>query len=200
METYQGVKFNHLKVKENYTFDHCLTELNQLAYLFSQLGLTPVHPEGAYGNQSYRTSPSSFIITKSGMIPDTTLMPDNYCEIAGYTAKSTTFLTHGSSIPSSESFLHYDIYTNLPHINVILHGHSKLLNDYAQKLSIPTTEIFYDYGTKELAQSALDLARKEIVFFILKEHGFVALGSSIKETGRLVLDYYGQLINLIKTI
>ncbi|MFT5726697.1 MAG: ribulose-5-phosphate 4-epimerase/fuculose-1-phosphate aldolase [Desulforhopalus sp.] len=198
METYQGVKFNHLKVKNDFNFDHRLTELNQLAYLFSQLGLTPVHPEGAYGNQSYRTTPSSFIVTKSGMIPDNELAIDNYCEISGYTTDSTTFLTHGPSVPSSESFLHYDIYMNRPRINVILHGHSKLLNDYAKKLSIPTTETFYDYGTQELAQSALELARKEIPFFILKDHGFVALGHSIKETGSLVLDYYGRLINLIK--
>lgn len=198
METYQGVKFNYRKIKDNYTFDHRLTELNQLAYLFSQLGLTPVHPEGAYGNQSYRTSGSSFIITKSGMIPDNKLETDNYCEITGYTQDSTTFLTHGQSVPSSECFLHYDIYMNCPHVNVILHGHSKLLNDNAQKLSIPTTKTFYDYGTQELAQSALNLAQKEIPFFILKNHGFVALGNSIKESGRLVLDYYGLLINLLK--
>ncbi len=95
METYQGVKFNHFKVKNDFNFDHRLTKLNQLAYLFSQLGLTPVHPEGAYGNQSYRTTSSSFIVTKSGMTPDNELVIDNYCEIAGYTAESTTFLTHG---------------------------------------------------------------------------------------------------------
>lgn len=198
METYQGVKFNHLKVKDDFKFDHRLTELNQLAYIFSQLGLTPVHPEGAYGNQSYRTSASSFIITKSGMLPDNELISDNFCEISGYRSDTTTFLTHGASIPSSESFLHYDIYMNLPHINVILHGHSTLLNDYAKNLNIPTTETFFDYGTQELALSALELARKETPFFILKDHGFVALGNSIKETEKLVLDYYGQLINLIK--
>lgn len=198
METYQGVKFNHQQIKPRFEFDHRLDELNQLAYLFSQLGLTPVHPEGAYGNQSYRTSSSAFIITKSGMLPDNELTIDNFCEIAGYIPDSNTFLTNGRSIPSSESFLHYDIYMNLPHINVILHGHSTLLNDYAKILKVPATETFYDYGTQELAQSALDLAVKETPFFILKDHGFVALGHSIKETGRLVLDYYGQLINLIK--
>lgn len=200
METYQGVKFNHLKLSKTYVFDHRLTKLNQIAFLFSQLGLTPVHQEGAYGNQSYRTSPSSFIITKSGMIPDNELKVDNYCEVTGYTSDTTTFLTHGPSVPSSESFLHYDIYMNCPHINVILHGHSNLLNNYAYDLSIPTTETFYDYGTQELAQSALDLAQEGIHFFILKDHGFVALGNSIKETGCLVLDSYGQLINFIKTI
>lgn len=200
METYQGVKFNHRMTKESYPFDHYLDELNETAHLFSQLGLTPVHSEGAYGNQSYRTSPTSYIITKSGMIPDLELNVDNYCEIVGYIPDSTTFLTHGRSVPSSESFLHWEIYMNCPHINVILHGHSNLLNNYAQKLSIPTTKVFYDYGTHDLAHVALDFAQQGISFFILKDHGFVALGNSIIETRRLVLDYYGQFINLIKRL
>ena len=198
METYQGVKFNHQQVEPDYTFDHRLTELNQLAYLFSQLGLTPIHPEGAYGNQSYRSSPSSFIITKSGMLPGKNLKIENFCEIVKYIPSTTTFLTNGASVPSSECFLHNEIYTTLPDINVILHGHSKLLNECAKELALPTTETFYDYGTQELAHSALLFAKKDIPFFILKDHGFVALGDSIKSTSRLVLDYYRQLIILIK--
>lgn len=198
METYQGVKFNHQRLNHSFSFDHRLTELNQLAYFFSQLGLTPVHPEGAYGNQSYRSAASSFIITKSGMLPVRELLENNYCEVVGFDASTTTFSINGASTPSSESFLHNEIYTSLPHINVILHGHSTLLNDYAVNLGIPTTETFHDYGTQELAQSALLLARQGITFFILKEHGFVALGNSIKSTGDLLLDYYGQLITLIK--
>lgn len=197
METYQGVKFNHTRLKQRFDFDHRLTELNQVAHLFSQLGLTPVHPEGAYGNQSYRASENSFIITKSGMVPSENVDVCNYCEIVEYDDSTTTFLTNGTSIPSSESFLHNKIYTSLPHVGVILHGHSLLLNDHARELDIPVTERFYDYGTQELAQSALLLAREGILFFILKNHGFVALGETIKGTGRLVLDYYGQLINLI---
>lgn len=198
MESYQGVKFNHTRLKQRFDFDHRLKELNRVAYLFSQLGLTPVHPQGAYGNQSYRSSETSFIITRSGMIPSKNLDIDNYCEIAGYTRATTTFLIHGTSIPSSESFLHNEIYTSLPHIRVILHGHSPLLNDYAEELVLPVTARFYEYGTQELAQSALLLARQGILFFILKDHGFVALGKTIKGTSSLVLDYYGQLIKLLR--
>ena len=197
MESYQGVKFNHKILRQRFDFDHRLAELNQVAHLFSQLGLTPVHLKGAYGNQSYRTSKNSFIITKSGMVPSENVDINNYCEIIEYDDSTTTFLTNGTSTPSSESFLHNEIYTSLPHVSVILHGHSPVLNDYARKLAIPETEQFYDYGTKELAQSALLLAAEGVPFFILRDHGFVALGETITGTGRLVLDYYGQLINLI---
>jgi ribulose-5-phosphate 4-epimerase/fuculose-1-phosphate aldolase len=198
METYRGIKFNHQQDTPTFEFDHRLSDLNSITYLFSQLGLTPVHPDGAYGNQSYRTSDSSFIVTKSGMIPQKVLVVENYCHVIQFDKNTTTFISQGKAPPSSECFLHHEIYAALPEITVILHGHSNLLNEYAAKLGICTTEHFHDYGTPELAQSALELARQNQTFFILKDHGFVALGRHLNSTARLVLDYYGQLINLLK--
>jgi ribulose-5-phosphate 4-epimerase/fuculose-1-phosphate aldolase len=198
METYRGIKFNHLQDSPTFEFDHRLYELNTITYLFSQLGLTPVHSDGAYGNQSYRTSDSTFIVTKSGMIPQKDLGIDNYCHVLQFDKTTTTFISQGIAPPSSECFLHHEIYNALPEIKVILHGHSSLLNENAAKLGICTTERFYDYGTPELAQSALELARQNQTFFILQDHGFVALGSHLGDTGRLVLDYYGRLINLLQ--
>lgn len=198
METYQGVKFNHIQLKPTFSYDDKLTELNRIAYIFSQLGLTPVHPEGAYGNQSYRTPANSFVITKSGMIPETQLQTDNYCEIVSYDSTTNAFSTNGNATPSSECFLHNEIYSAFPEISVILHGHSSLLNDYTSQLNIPETTQFHDYGTMELAQSALELVQKDFLFFMLKNHGFVAIGPTIQSTSAMVLDYYGQLINLLK--
>ncbi|BHH83508.1 class II aldolase/adducin family protein [Desulforhopalus sp. 52FAK] len=198
MESYQGVKFNHIQRKATFTYDDKLTELNRIAYIFSQLGLTPVHPEGAYGNQSYRTPTDSFIITKSGMTPEAQLQIDNYCEIVDYNSTTNTFSTNGTATPSSECFLHNEIYSAFPGISVILHGHSSLLNDYTSALNIPETTQFHDYGTMELAQSALELAEEGFLFFMLKDHGFVALGTTIQSAGDMVLDYYGQLINFLK--
>lgn len=197
METYEGVKFKHRRLTTEFAYDDRLSYLNHSAYIFSQLGLTPVHPEGAYGNQSYRTSDNSFIITKSGMVPGKDMDPSNYCEIVGFDKGSNTFSSHGRSIPSSESFLHNEIYSALPSVHAILHGHSTLLNAHSTVLNIPTTSQFFDYGTIDLARSALELAKNNS-FFILKDHGFVALGTSIKTAEKMVLDYYQQLINLLK--
>ena len=198
METYQGVKFKHNQLSPTFSYDDRLTELNRIADIFSQLGLTPVHPEGAYGNQSYRTSTNSFIITKSGMTPEAQLQIDNYCEIVAYNNTTNTFSTNGHATPSSECYLHNEIYSSFPEISVILHGHSSLLNDYINELNIPETTQFHDYGTIELAQSALELAKEGFLFFMLKNHGFVAIGATIQDTGAMVLDYYGQLIKLLK--
>ncbi len=201
MEKYQGVKFQYRQMQTSFSFDQRLPDLNHWAYLFSQLGLAPVHVEGAYGNHSYRTGDaSSFIITKSAMIPKETLQADDFTHVVGLDESAHVFLTEGLCAPSSETYLHYVLYRSLPHINAILHGHYPLLNVYAEGLHIPVTKEFYAYGTPELAQSALDIVDRTTSFFILKDHGFVALGKDIATAGKLTLDYFYNLISLLKKI
>ena len=198
MEKYQGVKFRHIQKNKTFPYDSRLAELNHWAYLFSQLGLAPLHAGGAYGNHSYRSSETSFVITKSAMTPKEILQPDNYCQVVGFEEKSVTFYTQGASPPSSESFLHKSLYQSLPHINAILHGHCRLLNIHATALNIPVTKQFHDYGTPELAESAISLVDEFTRFFILKDHGFVALGEDIDTAGDLTLNYYAELIDLLR--
>ncbi len=199
METYQGVKFQYHRNKTTFSYDRRLEDLNRWAYLFSQLGLAPVHAEGAFGNHSYRTGDVSFVITKSAMIPAEVLQPNDFCHVTGLDESTTTFVTEGLSAPSSETFLHYVLYRKLPHINAILHGHCTLLNLHAEALHIPVTKEFHAYGTPELAQSALDLVNGQTTsFFILKEHGFVALGENIETAGNVTLNYFSELINLLR--
>ncbi|MGB3210543.1 MAG: class II aldolase/adducin family protein [Desulforhopalus sp.] len=198
MENYRGVKFRYHQSTTTFSFDQRLSRLNQWAYLFSQLGLAPVHDDGAYGNHSYRTGDSSFMITKSAMIPAETLQPDDFCHVIGFDEKTTAFITEGIAIPSSESFLHNAIYQSQPHIHAILHGHCSLLNIHAKALNIPTTKNFQDYGTQELAESALEVINQKTVFFILKNHGLVALGEDIDSAGKMTLQYYSKLIALLQ--
>jgi len=198
MEKYRGVKFNWQRIKSSFSFDQRLSALNRWAYLFSELGLTPVHPDGAFGNQSYRTGESSFVITKSGMKPEQALQQRNYSHVIGYEEETSTFLIEGEAIPSSECFLHNALYKSLPNVNAILHGHCTLLNSLAPQLSIPVTQTFQDYGTPELAESALELVNDSINFFILKDHGFVALAEDIDNAGKLTLKHYSNLINILK--
>ncbi len=198
MEIYQGVKFQYTRVATSFSWDQRLEILNHWTTLFTELGLAPLHADGAYGNQSYRTSPSSFIISKSGMRPQQHLNSADYVKVTGFDAANRTFTIEGSTIPSSESFLHNSLYDSLPAVNAILHGHSSLLSSYAKDLAIPETREFYDYGTPELAESALEVTDRNCDFFILKDHGFVALGKNIETAGNLTLEYYLTLIKLIK--
>lgn len=200
MEKYQGVKFKYHQEKTTFSYDERLPALNRWAYLFSQLGLAPGHADGAYGNQSYRTGDTSFVITKSAMIPKEILHADDFTHVIGRDGPSGIFLTQGLSAPSSETSLHYVLYATLPRISAILHGHCPLLNLHAEGLDIPVTKEFHAYGTPELAQSALDILDQTTSFFILREHGFVALGKDIATAGKLTLDYYHNLISILKAI
>lgn len=132
------------------------------------------------------------------MIPAEQLQPADFCHVIDFDATSTTFITEGTAPPSSETFLHNSLYQSLPGINVILHGHCSLINNHAATLKIPVTTQFCDYGTPELAESALALIDRATRFFILKDHGFVAMGTDIDQTGKLTLDYYSQLISLLQ--
>jgi L-fuculose-phosphate aldolase len=198
MEIYTGVKFKCLKCGSTFAFDERLAQLNTWAFILAGLGLTPVHQGGAYGNQSYRSGESSLIITKSGMIPETDLMLENYVLIERFDKQGGTFHTKGVSNPSSESILHYSIYREFPDVGAIMHGHSKLLEQYATDLAIPVTTTFQPYGTSDLAESAVDLLQSGTGFILLKNHGFVATGKDIDATGNLVLDYCATLIALLK--
>ncbi len=197
MEKYTGIKFGCKKTGDRFVFDERLELLNTWAFVLAELGLTPVHPDGAYGNQSFRTDGEAMIITRSGMVPQKELAADNYVLIERFDGDSGDFFTKGKSDPSSESILHYMIYRELPSIEAIMHGHSKLLEQYAISLGIPVTTTFHPYGTVELAESAVGILKTQGPFILLKDHGFVAIGTDIDLTGRLILSHYQNLIETL---
>jgi hypothetical protein len=196
MERYQGVKIDCRCLGSG--FDGCdasLALLNHWTFLLSQLGLTPIHPEGAYGNQSCRTGAHSFVITRSAMIPRESVLCEDYCHVVACDAESNNCDYFGHSLPSSETLLHHLLYHNHPWIGAILHGHSPLLLHHASLLGIPTTASRHPYGTKELAISAIEMVTPRTRFFILKDHGFVAIGSDLNDAGRTVLTVYSRLLS-----
>ncbi len=198
METYTGIKFKYEKTGDTFDYDARLAELNAWAFILAELGLTPVHTNGAYGNQSYRAGGNSLIITKSGMVPEETLAVDNYVLIERFDRESATFITRGNSDPSSESILHSLVYKEFPGVGAVLHGHSALFERHAAELAIPVTSSFKPYGTMELAETALDLLKRGSRFIQLKKHGFVAVGVDIAAAGKMVLGYYENLIALLR--
>jgi L-ribulose-5-phosphate 4-epimerase len=199
MEQYQGLKFTNRRRATTLPDDPRLARLNHWAWVFAQLGLAPSHSGGAYGNQSCRTGPESFLITRAGMQPAEKFQPENFCHVVSFSEAQSCFITEGVHPPSSESYLHYRLYQALPAITAILHGHCPPLNDYAEQLAIPVTPCFQPYGTRELAEDALALVKASgSPFFILCQHGFVALGEDIDIAGHLALDSLVRLIRMLR--
>jgi ribulose-5-phosphate 4-epimerase/fuculose-1-phosphate aldolase len=199
METYSGIKFSCTFASPDFTSQDSLLTLNTWAYLLSQLGLAPVHPEGAFGNFSARTGSHSFYISKTGMVPEKRFLAENFCHIIDYDLSLREITAEGRHQPSSESLLHAALYQHNDATRAILHGHCQLLGDFAGELQLPETDSFVPYGTVELAESAVAIAAQGSSFFLLKNHGFVALGQDVEGAGRLTLDHFGRLLDLLKS-
>jgi ribulose-5-phosphate 4-epimerase/fuculose-1-phosphate aldolase len=198
MERYQGVKIDCRCLGSRFDgIDASLALLNHWTFLLSQLGLTPIHPEGAYGNQSCRTGADSFLITRSGMTPRELERREDFCHVVACDAEGNNCGYFGHSLPSSETLLHHLLYHNHSWIGAVLHGHSPLLLLHADRLDIPATASRHPYGTRELAISAVEMVTPRTRFFILKDHGFVAIGNDLHDAGRTVLTVYSRLLSLL---
>jgi len=198
MERYQGTKIDCRCLDVAFTgYQALLERLNHWAVLLSQLGLTPIHAEGAYGNQSCRTGATSFLITRSAMVPRQGCFLEDYCHVVACDVARGSCQYLGASPPSSETLLHHLIYHRHPTVGAILHGHSPLLLEYAERLDIPSTAVAHPYGTVQLAHAAVEMVGGATSFFNLKEHGFVALGKDCDDAGRTALAVYARLLSLL---
>lgn len=193
MEKYQGIKFTTRQLADTFSYDERLAELHTWVYVFGELGLAPVHAEGAFGNHSYRCSTTSFIITRTGMNPGREMRVQDYCMVS-YAKKNDEFMVSGKHEPSSESFLHHIIYERFPEVHTIMHGHSSLLKRFAGELNMVETTREHPYGTKELGHSAIAALNEHVPCIMLKNHGFVATGPDIQTTAQRVLQIYGRLL------
>ncbi len=198
MEKYEGVKFCSVNVGRSFKVENELVDLNRWTFILSELGLTPLHSSGASGNQSYRYKGESFCITKSGMVPQEHCVVENFCKVVDCNSETGEVFWQGDTHPSSESFLHHLIYDRFPSINCILHGHSSLFLKNAQKIALPVSKKYCDYGTVELGESALEVVGLKTPFIILKDHGFVAMGVTIQDAGKLVIDQLQLLLEYLK--
>lgn len=183
-EEYSGVKFQTILKDTELPSDKRLEELRTWCKVFHEKNLTPPYPEGSYGNLSFRISPGEnvFIITGTGIglkddLDDTCFVCVTDCDI-----EKKIIYAKGKREPSSESMLHYSIYNARPYVQAIFHGHAKEFLNASANLGVSETATIEPYGSVELVNSVLDILGYQN-FFIMKNHGFVSLGNSMKETG-----------------
>jgi L-fuculose-phosphate aldolase len=179
------IKFHTVFVSDKVPCDAKLVELKFWSEQFQKNGLTP-EVEGNYtGNLSFR-SKEGFIITASGMKNKEKLTDDCFVCVKIYDKKTNTFFVEGKKKPSSESIMHQLIYESNKDVNAVFHGHNDQIVANATWLGLSLTKKEYESGTVELAEELLKvLADNKVV--VLRNHGFVSLGSTMKEAGELAL-------------
>ena len=179
------IRFNISFVSDQIPSDTRIEELKEWCERFQKGGLTPEFEGNYTGNLSFR-SEVGFVITGSGLKSKQNLSNDCFVYVKSYDEQSNTVYIEGSRQPSSEAVMHFLIYKTRKEINAIFHGHNDTIIMNAEKLGFPVTEKEHEPGTIELAKEVLKvLGDKNLI--VLKNHGFVSLGRTMKEAGQLAL-------------
>lgn len=197
-EEYSGVKFRTILKDAEPPSDSRMEELRYWCKTFHEKNLTPPYPGGSYGNLSFRikTGENNFIITGTSIGLKDNLDDDCFVKVTGCDLEKKIIFAEGRRCPSSESMLHYSIYNARPYVQAIFHGHAKEFLSNANNLNCSETATVEPYGSIELVNSVLNILGYQN-FFIIKNHGFVSLGNSMKETGERCLTLLDGYYNSI---
>jgi L-fuculose-phosphate aldolase len=179
------IRFNISFVSDKVPSDAKIDELKEWSESFQRNGLTPEFEGNYTGNLSFR-SREGFVITASGLKSKQNLSNDCFVYVKSYDEHSNTVYVEGRRQPSSEAVMHHLIYKTRNEINAVFHGHNDAIIMNAKKLGFAVTEREHESGTTELAKEALKALENKNLF-VLRNHGFVSVGRTMKEAGELAL-------------
>lgn len=187
------IRFNSVFVSDQTPSGSEVEELKFWSREFQKNGLTPEVDGNYTGNLSFR-SKEGFVITASGLKSKGNLTDDCFVYVKAYDEKSNTFVVEGMRQPSSETLMHMLIYKSNRGVNAVFHGHCDAIVCNAEGLGLPVTGREYASGTVELAHEVLKVVGGGMLV-VLRNHGFVALGETMRGAGELAL----KALNRVKT-
>ncbi len=147
------------------------------------MGCAPSYGAGSHGNLSLRTRRGCLITatrTFLGALKQADFVEIVRCDPA---AAPPTIWYLGRSQPSTDSLIHWQMYRWRPQIQCVLHAHDAGVLARAAALGLPQTSSAAQAGSPELIPLIKPLARRP--YFLVKDHGFVAVGRTIEEAGEL---------------
>lgn len=180
-------------IDNNIPADSRLEELKYWCHKFQTRNLTPLYRERSLGNLSFRLKDKhdSFIITAAALALKDDLTDDSFVTVQSYDPDKGIIFARGIKEPSSESVLHFSIYSKRKDVNAVFHGHSGRIIYSSDDLELISTKQFEQYGSIELAKSVLDVLGNES-FLVMKKHGFLSLGKTMEEAGTRAMKIYEQ--------
>jgi len=186
--SFHATKFNTEFMSTEVPIDRRIEELRFWCSEFHRLRLAPLHKYGACGNLSFRISDGEtpFIVTASGASFEGPIPAENFVRVLYCDLGENVVRAEGARRPSSESLFHFAIYEKRKDVNAVFHGHSTDVLMRAAELNLVETEREEPYGSVALVQSILDVLGDEC-FVVIKNHGFISLGRTMKEAGERAL-------------
>ena len=146
------------------------------------------------GNISTRFA-DGFLITASGCnlgcVED-----DEIVYVSDFSLENKWVKYSGCCLPSSETFLHGLIYNEKKGIGSVIHAHDEIATSMELSGLLDETEREEPYGTVELARICLQTFKKGNDIIVLKNHGYVAIGSSLTRATDTVIHMHRHLLQL----
>ena len=197
-EVYFGTKFTTVITDQRPPdYSDSIKELSRWCRNLASISSTPHRAGGFPGNLSFRTADGFVITATEANLAD--IHKDDFVEVEYVDIEKKRIYVKGSKEPSSESFIHNAIYQQRPPVQAIFHGHSDLMLAHYRALKLQVTKNEQPYGTLALMNEIKEaLGDKDIL--IIKNHGFIALGKTMNETGQLVTEQYHKTLNLIGSL
>lgn len=176
--------------------DPAIEDLKRWCVRFHNLGLTPVYEGSSLGNLSFRPEKgkNAFIITASQLKLKNNLTEDAFVKVHSCDPDRTIVHASGTREPSSESMLHFEIYRKRNEINAIFHGHCGAILERAEEMHIPVTHKEEPFGSAALVRRVLEILDDNF-FIVMRNHGFIALGTDMKYAGELAVRMYEKCLN-----
>jgi L-fuculose-phosphate aldolase len=148
------------------------------------------------GNMSTRFE-KGFLITASGCnlgcVED-----DEITYVEEFSLENKWVKYRGCCPPSSETFLHGLLYNEKKDIEAVIHAHDEVATSMKLSGILDETGREEPYGTVELARICLETFRKGKDIIVLKNHGYVAIGSSLTRTTDTIINMHHHLLQLKK--
>lgn len=186
--SYEGVKYRIIFVDNTLPSDDRIDSLRKWCRIFHENDLAPPYPGGTHGNMSFRMHPQSdeIVITSARSSFAEILGDDSFFLIHNIDFENHKVYVSGAANrqPSSEAMLHYAIYQKRPDVQAILHGHCKSISENAESLGISVTKKAVVSGDLDIVNSVLEIL-DDHNFIEIRDHGFMSLGKSIQEAGKL---------------
>ena len=184
---YIGTKFRTVFKHKITIKNNNISTLLKWCNKFAELGLSPKLIGGFGGNLSFRTA-KGFIITASGLNLKN-LSENDFVEVIEADILSKKVEVNGTKLPSSESLLHYYVYSQRPEINAVFHGHDEKVLQKCKQLKLPITKYEQPYGSVELIEEVGKILQNYF-YLVLKNHGFLSLGETMEKAGNLALQIH----------
>jgi len=188
MNGYVGVKFDAIKLDEElpHGFDEIFPLFKKCADLASKHSMVPQNA----GNFSMRFA-DGMAITASGanlkVLEKEEIVYVPYCSVE---EMKVNYI--GVRKPSAETLLHYLILQCRPDAEAVVHVHNIPSSEVlAGKVKETATE--EPYGSLALAKITCDTLGKDDKPIVMKNHGYVAVGSDLMEAAQLIVKTHLKL-------